>query len=467
MNLVRGIKDAANAFVRGFTNNGLTRGINGWVVNGTIYGQFHRMEQYITDAYQKNADVYSIISFIASKVALAPFSLYEVKDQKTFRKYKALTTNATKESLRMADSLKVKALEEVEGKHQLLEMLNGNPNENMDGSEFKYACSVYRLLTGNTYIYGFGPDTDAKVKKFIELHILPSQYTHPVSGGEYQPVRGYKLDYRPDAEIPKSDVAHYRYFNPDFSVQGNPHIVGQSPLQAASNAILSSNSGYDAETKAFQNGGMVGVLYEDGNGSMTEPQRKGLQDHIDQKMTGSGNFKQIVAASSKLGWIQIGSSPIDLGILEGRQGNLRTFCNIFHVNSAIFNDPENKTYNNMVEARKAAITDAVLPELTALRDALNKWLIPGWSLADKKEYFLDFDTSVYAELQDDMKSLAEWLERAWWIDPNEKRSQMNYDKKGPEFDECFIPAGILPLSQSNTVDFEKAFDNVGDLDYKD
>ena len=120
----------------------------------------------------------------------------------------------------------------------------------------------------------------------------------------------------------------------------------------------------------------------------------------------------------------------------------------------------------MIEARKAAITDAVLPELTALRDALNQWLVPGWSKEDNKKYFLDFDTSVYAELQDDMKSLVEWLEKAWWIDPNEKRVQMSYEAKGPEFDECFIPAGITPLSQSNPADFEKAFERVGDLDYK-
>ncbi|MBO9671950.1 MAG: phage portal protein [Sphingobacteriaceae bacterium] len=465
MNLVRGIKSAFSAFYRGITNNAMTRAVNSWVVNGTIYGQFTCMEEYITDAYQKNADVYSIVSFIASKVALAPFNLYEVKNEKEFRKYKALTTNPTQESLSKAKTLQIKALEEIGGDHPLLTILNTSPNENMDGSEFKYACAVYRLLTGNTYIYGFGPETEDPVKKFIELHILPSQHTSPVSGGEYQPVRGYKLSYRPGEEIPKANVAHYRYFNPDFDNGANPHIIGQSPVQAASNALLASNSGYEAEARAFQNGGMVGVLYEDGNTSMTDTQRIEMQKHIDQKMAGSSNFKQIIAASSKLGWIQIGTSPIDLGILEGRQGNLRTFCNIFHVNSAIFNDPENKTYNNMVEARKAAITDAVLPELTALRDALNKWLVPGWSKADNKRYFLDFDTSVYAELQDDMKALAEWLEKAWWIDPNEKRAQMNYDAKGPAFDECFIPAGIMPISQTVAPDFEKSFDKVGDVDF--
>ena len=459
MNIVSRISNAITAF-RGQQNL-----MYGRLMNDMIYGQFQNMQQYIRDAYQKNADLYSIVSFIASKVSIAPFTLYEIKDEKSFRKYKGLTTNPTQESIRAAEVFKTKAMNEVEGKHPLLEILNNKPNDNMNGSEFKYASAVYRLLTGNTYIYGFAPESDPA--KFVELHILPSQYTNPVSGGQYNPIKGYKLAYDPQNIIPRENVAHYRYFNPDFEFQSNPHIVGQSPLQAAANVILRSNSGYEASTKAFQNGGLTGVLYEDGGTSIDEKQREQLQKHIDNKMTGPGNFKQIIAASSKLGWLQIGTTPVDLGILESMAVDLRTMCNVYHVNSALFNDPENKTYNNMTEARKAAVTDAILPELTALRDALNQWLIPGWSKADKKNYFLDFDLSVYAELQDDMKSLAEWLAAAWWIDPNEKRAQMNYDAKGKEFDECFIPAGIMPLSQSNNLDFEKAFDSAGLIDYKD
>jgi HK97 family phage portal protein len=456
MDLVRGIKSAFNAFM------GYRAGVVASFMNNTIYGHFENIGHYIKHAYQKNADVYSIVSYIAAKVAMAPAMLYEIKDEKAFRKYKALTSNPTKASLQKADQIRTKAMTEVEGEHPLLKLLNNQVNDEMNASEFKYACAVYRLLTGNTYIHGFAPE--AEPDRFVELHILPSQFTHPISAGQYLGVKAYRLDYDVNNPIDKANVAHYRYFNPDFSTS-NPHIVGQAPLMAASNVVLRSNSGYESSTKAFQNGGKTGVLYEDGNAQLSDTQRDLLQAHIDKKMTGPGNYKQIIAASSKLGWLEIGSSPVDLGILESLVTDLRSLCNVFHVNSALFNDPENKTYNNMQEARKAAITDAVLPELTALRDALNQWLVPGWSKADKKRYFLDFDTSVYPELQEDMKALAEWLEKAWWIDPNEKRAQMNYDAKGPEFDECFIPAGIMPMSQSDPADFEKAFHKVGSVDY--
>lgn len=459
MGLVSRIGNAIDAL------RGASAFIHGRMFNDTIYGQLQNTEAFITDAYQKNADLYSIVSFIASKVSVAPFTLYEVKDEKMLRKYNGLTSNPTFESLQSANFIKTKALNEVGSNHPLLKILNNTPNNNMNGGEFKFACAVYRLLTGNTYIYGLAPDSAPE--KFVELHILPSQFTNPVSGGQYMPVKGYKLDFLPDPKdlLPKENVAHYRYFNPDFTI-GNPHIVGQSPLQAASNLILRSNSGFEASTKAFQNGGLTGVLYEDGGVSLTEAQRMQLQNHIDDKMTGPGKFKQIVAASSKLGWLQIGSSPVDLGILQSIATDLRSMCNIYHLPSQLFNDPEGKTYMNMGEARKVALTDAILPELTALRDALNQWLIPGWNKADKKTYYLDFDLSVYAEMQADMKSASEWLDKCWWITPNEKRQQQDYDVLGKEFDEPFVPAGLMPLSQASVpIDFQKAFETVGLLDY--
>ncbi|RZJ63945.1 MAG: hypothetical protein EOO45_19710, partial [Flavobacterium sp.] len=66
MDLVRGLKSAFNAFM------GYRAGVVASFMNNTIYGHFENIGHYIKHAYQKNADVYSIVSYIATKVAMAP-----------------------------------------------------------------------------------------------------------------------------------------------------------------------------------------------------------------------------------------------------------------------------------------------------------------------------------------------------------------------------------------------------------
>lgn len=97
--------------------------------------------------------------------------------------------------------------------------------------------------------------------------------------------------------------------------------------------------------------------------------------------------------------------------------NLRQLCNIYRVNSALLNDPDNKTYNNMYEARKALISDAILPELTSARADFNKWLVEPYNKSENKRYFLDFDLDVFPELQEDKKRANPILRESLVVNP--------------------------------------------------
>lgn len=429
------------------------------VVNGSISNTI----DYIKKAYKLNADVYAITSFIAGKVATVPFVLYEVKSQKDLMRYKAMSA---KDFNREVMKVKDRALVEASDTHRIIQMLNVAPNDYMTANEWKTGWVLYRLLTGNTYVRGFGPE--AEPEKFVEMHLLPTQFTEPIGGTQFHGPRYYRQTFNAE-QIDARHVSHSKYFNPDFEWPGNPHIVGMAPLEAAAKVTQRSNSGYESSTMAFENGGVTGVLYQDGGADLSEPQRQDLQKHIDNKVSGARNYKQLLAASSKMGYLKIGETPVDLDILSSLLSDLRSLCNVFHLNSALFNDPDNKSYNNVSEARKAAITDAVLPELTAMRDALNLWLVPGWEKADGKKYFIDFDASVFPELQTNMKETAEWLDKAWWLTPNEKRAQQDYDDAGPEYDQIFVPMGVSPLSASDpnedSTDFQKSYEKFGNTDY--
>ncbi len=55
----------------------------------------------------------------------------------------------------------------------------------------------------------------------------------------------------------------------------------------------------------------------------------------------------------------------------------------------------------MKEAKKEMLTQVVLPELVALRDAFNRF----FSTEIGQGYYIDFDLTVFPELQEDMKEL--------------------------------------------------------------
>lgn len=411
--------------------------ILGW----QMYGALMNQTQYITEAFQANDYVYSCCSWIAGKAAEAPYTLYKKKNEKYYRQWDAYIKDGRPESLIKAKAIRDRAVEEIPS-HPILDMLNDSPNPNMSGSELKYARVLMRLLTGNTYVYGVDPDMSPG--KFKSLYILPSQNIKPVTNDILGSITGYYFDLWPEGKIPVENVSHTRYFNPFFT-QANPFVVGQSPVQAACNSILASNSGKTAQTKAFQNGGSAVLVYEDGGTTMTDEQRQDLQDTINNKIKGSENFKSVVAASSKMGKVDIGDTLVDMDLISAGLNNMRDICRVFHLPSVLMGDVEGTTFNNLTEARKIGLCDAVLPELTAIREADNKFLIEGW-FGKNSGYFLAHDLTVYPELAADMQKVATTLNAMPYLSFNEKRTATDYDTMtDPLMDKIYVPNNLVPI----------------------
>ncbi len=54
-------------------------------------------------------------------------------------------------------------------------------------------------------------------------------------------------------------------------------------------------------------------------------------------------------------------SATDLQLVNSDVVTLRAVCNVFGLDSSLFNDPANKTFNNRKEAEKALFTNAIIP----------------------------------------------------------------------------------------------------------
>jgi len=317
------------------------------------------------------------------------------------------------------------------------------PNSLQPWAEFIEQVIGYKLVTGNSYVHCIGPDNGANAGKIRELWTLPSQIVTIVAGDQVNPVKQYELKGSRDVVIPANEVIHLKYWTPEYA-QGR-FLYGLSPIQAGRRVVSKSNSSFDAMVASFQNMGVSGILSPDGSivEELSPDQQENLEDTFKRK-TGPKNNGNPLISGIPLKWQQTGMSPVDLAIIESDKMDLRTMCNLFHVPSELFNDAANKTYSNTKEAGSAVYTNAVIPALTQFRDALNQYLKPRY----KEKIFIDFDTSMISELQDDISMLTTALANAWYLTPNERRDMLSFgmDENNPLMDDYWTPAGLFPMS---------------------
>ena len=435
----------------------IARMLNMALAKGPVFGE-DSFQTYVDKGYQYNADVYSIVNLITRKAATAYPILYEILDDRAFQKYKSFTANMVKpQDIEEANYLRRKALVEVDERHPIIQTLH-NPNDFQSYYEFMDNYLGFKLITGNSYVYGVGPVTGPNAGKFKSLYVLPAHLTRIISGGKYDPVKGYTITTAYDKqELSAEKVMHSKYWNSDYSVEGS-HLYGQSPLRAALRVLQQSNDAQTASVKMLQNTGAQGILYDNSaDGFLSPEQAAEIQRKYKAEYSGPENAGNIIVTSAKIGWQQLGLSSVDLEIMSAMKMNLRQLCNIYRVNSALLNDPDNKTYNNMYEARKALISDAILPELTSARADFNKWLVEPYNKSEGKRYFLDFDMDVFPELQEDKKEQIQYLERAWWLTPNQKLEEMGYGRsEDPNMDKIYVSIQVQPIDKVNSDPVEQA-----------
>lgn len=399
-------------------------------------------KEFIDKGYTYNPNVYSVINVITKSIASVPFILYEVKDEKSFSRYKA-AANKDCVNIKQAVMLRTKALQDVP-KHKILDILQ-RPNPTQGQAEFIENVLGFKLLTGNAFIYGQGTDNGANANKMQQLYVLPSQYMSISPNASGTGVAGYQLELGTTTKFAKEEIIHLKYWNPNWSVTGD-HLYGLSPLTSAHRVLQRSNDNITSQTKLLQNTGAIGILSNEDNYGMTEEQMEQMESKYLEKYGGSKNRGRIMIASQKFTWQQIGMSAVDLALNDAAKMDLRDICNVYGIQSQLLNDPENKTYANLAEARKSLIINRALPELYSLRDELNRTLVPQWS--EGKNLYLDIDIQAIPELQEDMQLLVAQLSQMYWLTGNEKRIATNYepDLVNPEMNGYFIPTGLMPLT---------------------
>ena len=349
----------------------------GWYGHSAFSFNRYDEQKLVEEGYASNTDVYAIVRKISETGSHIKWKLVE--------------------------ELRDGSIEEVtEG--DLYELLK-QPNDKQTRKEFTEEWLTYLLTTGNDYIWGMSAEGMGDVIR--QMAILPSIVTEPLiyQTGIMREVVGYQVEYGTNLQIPVEQVLHSKFIDPSY--YGLDSAKGLSPLQAGYMSLNASNNRQEAASVMLQNKGAAGILSSGGDYPLTAEEAETVQGALDRKLGNSKNFNRVIATSANLSFSQIGMSAQDLQIIEQGQLTLRELCNLYSLDSSLFNDPANKTLNNRKEATKSLYTESVIPTTQRLIDGLNSWLIPTWSLRDRKNYKIELVTEHIEALQSDQKVEAE------------------------------------------------------------
>jgi HK97 family phage portal protein len=424
------------------------------IERGIVTWDGQNQSQIVRDSYVGNDLVYAIITLITQKAKVAPWFVYKVKSKEAQKRYLAKMQQPDKiANYNELKELKEQAFEIYEGDAKLNELLK-YPNGDDTWSDIIEQWVGFKKITGNAFMYAKqAGEVSINRGKPLELYMLPSQYMAIKVNTEIFPPKkvAYQLYYGQYIPFTTEEILHDKYFNPEWTATGG-QLYGLSPLRAASKVLTRSNASKEASVAMFDNMGPLGVLYMDDDrfdplsGSA---QAQALKMQISAN-TGASKHGSAAVSGYKVGWAQIGLPAKDLQLIESEKWDKEALCSIYGVPPVLLGNMDAATYNNMKEAEKALTIRAVLPELTAIRDNLNRKMQTDWGYKGS-DIFVDFDMTIYSELEANRAEQSTWLNTAWWITPEQKLKiqGLSPDPNVPieDYQKLYVPSGLTPIDE--------------------
>jgi len=419
-----------------------------WLNNGQPILWEDNQENYVINGYQGNGDVYSCIDLILTKLAYCPLLVYSVKADKiqSAQKYKSLAqTDYAKARL---FNIQEKALTEkyIPGINDLL----NKPNKYQTTSEWLKQLAGFYLLCGNSYNYYNGLPNS---KKYTEMYVLPANLINIISGGNFEPVKGYNIynsinwrQNQPDFEA--SQVSHFKTFNPNFTTYG-AQLYGQSPLRAYIGTLVRNKDSRIEQNKQVKNGGLFGILTPDttnGAPTISDPKVKAdLKKQLETAKNSEDIVSRLFVSGAPAKWIPMGLPSTDLQLLESIGLDRIDICNAYHIHPSLMGNTAAATDNNMEWAAKQLVYNCVMTLGNTLTDKLTRDICPAYETAGEKLMIM-FDYSVLPEMQDDMNKIATALKSMDWLSYNDKREFQGYGRSlEPNADKLLVSKNMTLL----------------------
>ena len=386
--------------------------------------------------YGENPDVYAIVNQMATKSMSVPFEVKKKVDKKAYSKLQKLkqSTKAsyTPHQLIIKSQLEKKAFEQEDEDDLPMPLERPNPTQTWHDVIALYKTFI--KVTGNCYFYILAPEEGANAGKPLQLYVLPADQMQLVLKKDVKmltienPIDYYMLiNGNSYVHFDPKNIIHIKRPNPFYDYNGT-HLYGWSELRAAIRNIQSSNLTIDNNNKMMANSGVYGFIHaKDGQTPLTHEQAESLKQRLVEMDSNSGRLSHIAGASAAIGFTSLSLTTDQLKPFEYLAFDRKSICNVLNWPDELLNNDGVSTLggtDQLIEARKRAITDNILPDLELLAETLNKEFLPRFK--GYENACLEFDVSELPEMQTDMEKMVNWLSKAP-ITPNEMRDALKYE----------------------------------------
>lgn len=349
-------------------NSDILENLTGFEFNG-----LKTDNKLINEGYVSNTDVYSIVKKLCDVTSDIPFIVEEFD-----------------------------GTEWVKNEDSQLNNLLQNPNENINGKDFRFISMLYLLNTGDLFwrktLSSFNLVTELKVLE-SNLIDLDLGYNNDLKRYLYDNLNGKQSSITPE------EVEHLMFYNPSES--GLKNRRGLSPLQAAYNSLKASNNRLTAQAHLYENRGVTNIISSGSDLSIGKDERESIQKNTNKLLGRAKNFNKSIVTTANVRVTPLGMSATDLKLIEAKELDLRDICNAFGVPSTLFNDQAASTLDNLKVGTKMLYTNAAIPNNEKLISKLNESIVPAYSEFENKTLRICQDLSGIDALQEDQLTKAQ------------------------------------------------------------
>ena len=344
--------------------------INSDILENLVGFEFNGLKtdnKLINEGYVSNTDVYAIVKKLCDVTSNIPFIVEEFDGE-----------------------------EWIVNEDSALNKLINQPNENINGKDFRFNSMLYLLNTGDL----FWRKTISRFNLVTELKVLESNLIDLDLGFD-NVLKRYLYDNLngKQSSIPVEEVEHLMFYNP--SQDGLKNKRGLSPLQAAYNSLKASNNRQTAQAHLYENRGVTNIISSGSDLSMGSTERDEVQKNTDKLLGGAKNFNKSIVTTANIKVTPLGMSATDLKLIEAKDLDLRDICNAYGVPSTLFNDQAASTLDNLKVGTKMLYTNAAIPNNEKLISKLNESIVPAYSIFENKQLRIAQDLSGIDALQED------------------------------------------------------------------
>ncbi|MFA5433504.1 MAG: phage portal protein [Candidatus Paceibacterota bacterium] len=327
------------------TDNEFLRKLLNVTFSTTDFGDFNREELYLT--YRTNSAVFGIIDRIAK--ACGEIGQYiELLD---------------KDDNVVEDNPLIKVLQ--------------RPNDRFSLYQFLYAWATNYNVFGDAFVYGIkGIGRD--LGSLSEMYVIPGHRVKIEKGDWKEPIKGIEISGSADTEV----IDNGQYFQ-SFIYNLDPNTYfGFSPLIAAAYDCQLLKKGKLRLNTSMDNGGVNAIIApaKDKDGFVV-PQ---AANELEKDLNSNKNANRTMFLRQAVEVTKVGSTPVELGILDGSKDAVTALCFAFGIPMDLYYGQSK--YENAKEAKKSLYESAAIPLINVFCNDLMNFVKYDESGKEVKQY---------------------------------------------------------------------------------